>query len=444
MNIQPFHSFWRLAQLTGLAAVLTCACTVEHMEVGVDQGGIDGVDTEPSPGADDDCPNDCPVPDICKVCEGTESTCATPDVQCKADGSCGEIEWVCPNDPSAPTEPACPDVCEAVCNGKPEPEIPQGCPIPDCGCEEPPPSGGDCECAVPAICQLCDDNTCATPNVECKADGSCGELTWTCSTTPSECPDPAALCEAQCNGKVLDVAPDCPVSDCDCEQPPACDCPIPEICKVCDDGTCAVGNGICDANGECSEVLWTCKGEPEPTPDCDCAIDAVCQLCDDGSCAKAEVECNPDGSCGETTLTCPTEPATYDCDVRNVECDVAINCEEGTVPTRNGSCYGPCVAPEQCGEAVPYDCDTSEVTCKVAIQCDEGLVPTQEGSCYGPCVKPEECKAAAECPDACAIPLICNECEDGTCASAKVACNDDGTCGDIEWTCPSGEPATEE
>ena len=30
--------------------------------------------------------------------------------------------------------PVCPDVCAAVCSGQPEPEIPQGCPIPACSC----------------------------------------------------------------------------------------------------------------------------------------------------------------------------------------------------------------------------------------------------------------------------------------------------------------------
>ncbi len=441
MKIQSSQSFWRLAPMTGLAALLACACTVEHMEVGVDQGGIGGQDPDPDPGDDSVCPEDCAVEDICHVCNDEEGTCATPKVHCNDDGSCGDVDWVCSSDPSTPTGPmptgpACPtNVCDAICKGDMI-DVPEGCPTPVCDCGDP--STGNCECAVPTICQLCPDGTCAVPNVECKPDGECGELTFSCSTMPNECPDPAVMCEAQCNGKVLDVPPDCPVSDCDCGGGMNCDCPIPEICKLCDDGTCAQGSAPCDANGECGDVVWTCEDEPEPMPTCACAVDAVCQLCDDGSCAKAEVACNPDGTCGETTFTCPPEPEVYDCDTSGVLCDLAIDCGEDEVPTRHGDCYGPCVKPEQCGEAKPYDCDTSGVLCKVAVDCAEGLVPTQEGDCYGPCVKPEQCAAPEErgCPEACAVPLICQECDDGSCAAADISCNEDGSCGSIEWVCP--------
>ncbi len=33
--------------------------------------------------------------------------------------------------------PACPNICEAVCAGEPEPETPPGCPIPSCSCAPP-------------------------------------------------------------------------------------------------------------------------------------------------------------------------------------------------------------------------------------------------------------------------------------------------------------------
>lgn len=419
--------------------MLTTACTIEHMEVGIDQGGVGGANT---PTASDNCPSDCPVPELCRVCDDAEQSCAEARVQCNADGSCGSITWVCPGDPdTSPSDPVCPNVCAAVCNGQPEPEIPQGCPIPDCGCDVPP-SGGDCQCEVPAICQLCDDGTCAVPHVECKPDNTCGELTWSCSGS-NGCPDPAAICDAQCAGKELRVGPDCPVSDCDCPTQPACDCPIPEICHPCDDGTCAVANPTCDPSGKCAEIRWTCDDEPDPS-DCVCGIDAVCHLCADGSCAQGTATCDPDGSCGATLWTCPAEPTAYDCDVSGVLCDVAITCENGTVPTRQGDCYGPCVEPEQCGKPISYDCDTSQVTCKVAIDCIDGLVPTQQGDCYGPCVNPEQCAPSGEpkCPDTCAVPLICHICSDETCARPNVECNADGSCGDLTWVCPDGDTPT--
>jgi hypothetical protein len=34
-----------------------------------------------------------------------------------------------------PSAPECPDVCEAICAGEPEPELPPGCPIPGCACD---------------------------------------------------------------------------------------------------------------------------------------------------------------------------------------------------------------------------------------------------------------------------------------------------------------------
>ncbi len=413
MKNQPLMSVSlasRLVRWAGVAFLLS-GCTVEHMEVGIDQGGIGGQSPSNEPS---ECPQDCPVEDICFQCD--DNSCATPNVQCKADGSCGKVEW-------------------------------------ECADGEPPPA--DCDCEVPAICQRCDDDTCAVPNVECKPDGSCGEIDWTCPggsgspsnsgsdpTTPA-CPDPKTLCEAQCDGKVLDVAPDCPVSDsdCDCEPDPArttCDCAVPEICKICDDGSCAEAKVSCDADGQCGEILWVCA-DPAP-PSCECAVDLICHLCDDGTCAEPNVACNDDGSCGDTTWTCPNTPDKYDCDTSGALCDLAVNCEDGKVPTRNGDCYGPCVDPEQCITVQKYDCDISKVLCESEVpDCGPDLVPTHQDYCYGDCVSPSLCAPTegSTCPEMCPVLAICQVCEDGSCAIPNVACNDDGSCGKTTWTCPN-------
>lgn len=439
----------RLLQVVGVS-VLFSACTIEHMDVGVDQGGIGGDTTDGEPGGNDnECPDECPIPEICKLCE--DNTCAAAEVQCKADGSCGAIEWVCasgpspdPNDPPpGPSDPACPDVCDAVCSGEPEPSLPDNCPLPECVCEPDP--NPACDCEVPAICHACDDGSCAEPNVECDRDGTCGAIDWTCPGggsgspgNPGQCPDPLALCEAQCKGQVLDVAPDCPVSDCDCEPSPStCECAVPDICMLCPDETCAVPNVTCGPEGECGEILWTCE-DPNDPPTCACAVDAVCRLCEDGSCAVAEAQCNPDGTCGETKFTCPSDPEKYNCDTSNVACDLAVNCEEGTVPTSNGDCYGPCVAPEQCITEPKHDCDVSQVVCKVAApDCGPDLVPTHVDGCYGECVAPALCAPtdADRCPEMCPVIAICQLCEDGSCADPVVSCNEDGSCGDTSWVC---------
>lgn len=62
-------------------------------------------------------------PDVCEaICNGEPEPslpdgCLTPTCEC-----------------DHPEQPACPDVCTALCNGEPEPPLPNGCPIPTCTC----------------------------------------------------------------------------------------------------------------------------------------------------------------------------------------------------------------------------------------------------------------------------------------------------------------------
>lgn len=127
-------------------------------------------------------------------------------------------------------------------------------------------------CAVPEVCQLCDDGeTCATPEVEV-VNGECGEITWVCEETPTE---PGG-----------DVIP----------------CAIPEICQLCDDNTCARAE-VEFVNGECGEITWVCDdAEPELKPE-DCPVIAICMICADESCAAPVVEI-VDGECGPVTWVC--------------------------------------------------------------------------------------------------------------------------------------------
>jgi hypothetical protein len=64
--------------------------------------------------------------------------------------------------------PECPNICDAICAGLPEPETPPGCPIPACGCEPPP----ECPDVCGAICE-------GLPEPE----------------TPPGCPIPACGCD---------------------------------------------------------------------------------------------------------------------------------------------------------------------------------------------------------------------------------------------------------
>jgi len=94
-------------------------------------------------------------------------------------------------------------------------------------------SGGACntsdECtldAVPEICMLCDDDTCAEPVPAC-VDGSCG-IDWVCEETNDACE-----------------------VDADCELDA-----VPEICMLCDDDTCAEPVPAC-VDGSCG-IDWVC------------------------------------------------------------------------------------------------------------------------------------------------------------------------------------------
>jgi len=86
------------------------------------------------------------------------------------------------------------------------------------------------------------------------------------------------------------------------------------------------------------------------------------------------------------------------------------------------------ISDPDCGQQ--FNCDVSQVSCELAVQCDVGKVPTSSGLCYGPCVEPGYCPSSAMKPGCCGQP-------DEDCANAKkcaaALCNavieaPDGTC----------------
>ena len=65
----------------------------------------------------------------------------------------------------------CPNVCLALCNGEPIPEVPDGCPVPSCACDHPPdppacPNVCSAICAGEAEPELPDG--CPTPSCSCE------------------------------------------------------------------------------------------------------------------------------------------------------------------------------------------------------------------------------------------------------------------------------------
>jgi hypothetical protein len=91
--------------------------------------------------------------------------------------------------------------------------------------------------------------------------------------------------------------------------------------------------------------------------------------------------------------------------------------------------------PDCSAEAEGYDCDVSQVLCRKAVQCDEGKVPTVLGSCYGPCVAADQCKPAED-PGAVACALFIEE-SDGVCSRSP-----DDPCKAQDPDCASTEEPT--
>jgi hypothetical protein len=90
---------------------------------------------------------------------------------CGSGGDGGGPQAPTTNDSLTTAAPECPDVCAAICNGEPEPELPCGCPTPSCApCDDP----GEPTC--PNVCAA----LCAGEPVP--------EL-------PDSCPTPACGCE---------------------------------------------------------------------------------------------------------------------------------------------------------------------------------------------------------------------------------------------------------
>jgi hypothetical protein len=200
---------------------------------------------------------------------------------------------------------------------------------------------------VIAICQLCDDGSCAAAKVNCNPDGSCGSVDWECPPGSAEPgpldpepvepepvePDPVEPdpvdpmdpseylpCEGLACGEPCDACPPgvvCVIGAgfCDaegqclpleptCESEPVCDCPIPRICQLCDDGSCATGVAECDEAGECKEVQWECTETHECQSSDECGLPAVCVDCENGELWCPEATCKK-GQCGSTPNLCP-------------------------------------------------------------------------------------------------------------------------------------------
>jgi hypothetical protein len=93
-------------------------------------------------------------------------------------------------------------------------------------------------------------------------------------------------------------------------------------------------------------------------------------------------------------------------------------------PSEVACVFGRCV--------LARSCDLSEVECKQAQpQCSAGTIPSVQGTCFGPCLPPTECSKVTSCTD-CASEDVCvlNEAQLPAtgCVKAPVGCQAGSYC----------------
>lgn len=359
-------------RLTSLAAcsftlsLLLTACGGKTFESESDTSGVQGADGGSVPGSDGPAN---PTADDADPDDGATDDGATDDSA--------------EDDDSPGSEPTTDDMGDG---------LPHGDPTTTPDPVEPGPTECPNSCPVIALCKLCEDGSCGTPKVGCNPDGSCGETTFVCpedNADPSE-PQPT-------DPQPMDPGPTDPVEPVDpADYQPCLDKSCGDECDACAPGLqCLIGAGYCTAEGSCLPAKPECSGEPsdpvEPSPGCNCPVTDVCMLCDDGSCASAVPECDADGACMGTQWACPDEPVAecktekdcaslegcLQCDNGEEWCPHSV-CRKGECGTSPNLCpesYDPCEGKDD-GEAC-QNCSPLDPAC---AETDE-IKSCQDGSC---------------------------------------------------------------
>lgn len=292
------------------------------------------------------------------------------------------------------------------------------------------------DCAVPAVCQVCADGTCAVPDVSCNS-GAC-DIAWRCGGSGGAGGGSSGGAGGAGGGGVC-------ASDSDCSAP--------AVCEVCPDGTYSCASAACE-QGACVGYFPPCGGTgtggaggsgggSQCSSDVDCAVPEMCQVCADGSYSCAKAECVA-GQCATSYPACgggydpcagracgeqcfPCDPSDPSCVAPAVvfTCDGAGQCSVGKTDT--------CGSGNQC--RTDSDCPMVGAPCE---QCPDGSwsCPTSacvNGLCTGSWPRcdhlppdPSGCTSDAQCN----VTDSCKACSNGACAS--------GVCtgGVCEWVCP--------
>jgi hypothetical protein len=152
-------------------------------------------------------------------------------------------------------------------------------------------------------------------------------------------------------------------------------------------GTAGEGGAECESPADCEMVsdCCTCAAQPKGMPPLTCGLVCVTDACTAMQIERDEVTC----AFGRCVIA-------RSCDLSRVTCEaVQPTCPSGTIPSVDGSCFGPCLQPTQCSDVTNCaDCGSSDVCVRHSAQLDStGCVAPSQGcqagsycDCLGACM----------------------------------------------------------
>jgi hypothetical protein len=154
-------------------------------------------------------------------------------------------------------------------------------------------------------------------------------------------------------------------------------------------GTAGKEGAECETAADCQMVsdCCTCAAEPKGSLGLPCGL-----VCVTDACTAMQIERD------EVTCTFGRCVIARSCDLSEVICEVVEpECASGTIPSVNGSCFGPCLPPTECSKVTSCaDCLNSNVCVRneAQLQSTGCVVPSagcQAGGycdCLGSCMSP--------------------------------------------------------